>query len=80
VRGSVLVTIGPHVTRGQQIGRCGHSGFSTEPHLHFHAQDREDFYSSAGVPVVFADLVVDSAAALVEYAVHQPTNQVTETA
>jgi murein DD-endopeptidase MepM/ murein hydrolase activator NlpD len=59
VRGSVPLQIGQRVARGQEIGRCGHSGTSTEPHLHFHVQDREDFFSSAGVPVVFADLAVD---------------------
>jgi len=61
VRSSVLVEVGQHVTRGQPIGRCGHTGMSTEPHLHFHVQDRKDFFSSAGVPIVFADLVVDGA-------------------
>jgi hypothetical protein len=40
---------------------------STEPHLHFHVQDREDFYSSAGVPIVFADLVVDGAPTVAAY-------------
>lgn len=67
VRGSVLVTVGQRVARGQPIGRCGHSGMSTEPHLHFHVQDREDFYSSAGVPIVFADLVVDGAPTTTAY-------------
>jgi len=59
VRGSVLVKVGEHVTRGQQLGRCGHTGHSTEPHLHFHIQDREDFFTAVGVPVTFIDLVVD---------------------
>ncbi|MYK87537.1 MAG: M23 family metallopeptidase [Acidobacteria bacterium] len=39
IRGSVTVAPGDRVTRGQVIGRCGHSGHSTEPHLHFHLQD-----------------------------------------
>jgi murein DD-endopeptidase MepM/ murein hydrolase activator NlpD len=51
--------VGQHVARGEEIGRCGHSGHSTEPHLHFQVQDRADFFSSAGVPVVFEHLAVD---------------------
>lgn len=59
VRDSVLVAVGDTVSRGQQLGRCGHTGMSTEPHLHFHVQDRPSFFDSAGVPIVFADLLVD---------------------
>ena len=67
VRGSVLVTPGQHVVRGQPIGRCGHSGNSVEPHLHFHLQDREDFFTAAGLPVRFADAVANGHAAGEEY-------------
>lgn len=67
VRGRVRVEVAERVVSGQEIGRCGHSGLSTEPHLHFQVQDREDFYSSAGVPVVFADVVVDGAETAAAY-------------
>lgn len=50
---SVQVSEGEKVTRGQQIGRCGHSGNSTEPHLHFHVQDRRNFFLGMGLPVYF---------------------------
>jgi murein DD-endopeptidase MepM/ murein hydrolase activator NlpD len=33
--GSVSVRVGDTVVRGQTIGRCGASGNSVEPHLHF---------------------------------------------
>lgn len=34
--GSLPVGLGDAVARGQAIGRSGNSGYSTEPHLHFH--------------------------------------------
>ncbi|ELZ06873.1 M23 family metallopeptidase [Natrialba aegyptia] len=52
-RGSVAVEPGERVDRGQRIARCGHSGNSTEPHLHFHVQDRPNFFLGAGLPVQF---------------------------
>ncbi|MFH5798481.1 M23 family metallopeptidase [Haladaptatus sp. CMAA 1911] len=52
-RGSVTVTEGDRVERGQRVGRCGHSGNSTEPHLHFHVQDRPNFYLGMGLPIRF---------------------------
>ena len=39
-RGSVRVRPGQRVRRGETLGRCGNSGNSSEPHLHFHVQDR----------------------------------------
>lgn len=59
IPGSVAVDVGDTVAQGQPIGRCGHSGFSTEPHLHFHFQDGPDFFTAAGVPLPFADVAVD---------------------
>jgi hypothetical protein len=57
--GSVSVRAGERVERGQQVGRCGNSGNSTEPHLHYHVQDRRSFYSGMGLPVAFSDVEVD---------------------
>ncbi len=57
--GSVTVEEGDRVERGQQVGRCGHSGNSTEPHLHFQLQDRPSFYLSAGLPITFSHVVID---------------------
>ena len=57
--GSVRVKQGELVERGQEIGRCGNSGHSTEPHLHFHVQDRADFFEASGVPVAFDDIAVN---------------------
>ena len=57
--GSVRVRVGERVARGQEVGRCGNSGHSTEPHLHFQVQDRADFFKAAGLPVAFDGVSVD---------------------
>lgn len=59
IPGSVRVAVGEQVTQGQEIGRCGNSGHSTEPHLHFHLQDRADFFKAAGLPVAFDGVSID---------------------
>ena len=59
--GSVAVRTGEAVACGQPVGRCGSSGASTEPHLHFHVQKGRSFYSSPGVPVRFADVCAEPA-------------------
>ncbi|MEQ9398663.1 MAG: peptidoglycan DD-metalloendopeptidase family protein [Longimicrobiales bacterium] len=57
--GTVAVRPGVRVSAGTLLGRCGHTGHSSEPHLHFHVQDRRDFFTGSGLPVRFADLTVD---------------------
>jgi len=59
IPGSITVGVGERVSRGQQIGRCGNSGNSSEPHLHFQVQDRADFFEAAGLPVAFDGVSVD---------------------
>lgn len=55
---SMQVSVGDRVTKGQQIARCGHTGHSTEPHLHFHIQDSADPYHGMGLPVAFSDVSI----------------------
>ncbi|MGX5914835.1 M23 family metallopeptidase [Aliidiomarina sp. Khilg15.8] len=56
IRGSIPVKEGESVKQGQPIGQCGHSGHSSEPHLHFHLQDTPSFYNSMGLPIRFCGL------------------------
>lgn len=51
--GSITVKTGDMVVAGQKIGDCGHSGHSSEPHLHFQLQDRADFYTAISLPIKF---------------------------
>ena len=63
VRGSITVAPGDRVDRGQVLGHCGHTGHSTEPHLHFHLQDSANLFRGMGLPVRFSHLFVDGKAA-----------------
>lgn len=51
--GSVTVEVGQRVQVGEEIGRCGNSGNSTEPHLHIQAMDGTDVEHASAVPVTF---------------------------
>lgn len=61
VPGSLLVQLGDQVTSGQPLGRCGNSGHSSEPHLHFHLQDGARLGEGVGLPAQFQDYVADGA-------------------
>jgi murein DD-endopeptidase MepM/ murein hydrolase activator NlpD len=55
LRPGLLVHRGQEVKQGQPLGRCGNSGNSLEPHLHFQFQDDPDLFRANGLPVQFAD-------------------------
>jgi murein DD-endopeptidase MepM/ murein hydrolase activator NlpD len=46
---SVTVETGDTVAAGDVIGRCGNSGNSSEPHLHYQLMDRRNFWIAAGL-------------------------------
>jgi murein DD-endopeptidase MepM/ murein hydrolase activator NlpD len=56
---SVTVEPGDVVARGDVVGRCGNSGTSSEPHLHFQLMDRANFWTAAGLVPRFVDVTVD---------------------
>jgi Peptidase family M23 len=53
-KGSITVRVGDEVKAGQVIARCGNSGYSTEPHLHFQLQDSANFFMAKGLPIRIA--------------------------
>jgi murein DD-endopeptidase MepM/ murein hydrolase activator NlpD len=56
IPGSLQVKAGEAVKAGQVIGKLGHSGNSSEPHLHFQVMDGPDPLMSAGLPVRFKNV------------------------
>ncbi|MFF3754220.1 M23 family metallopeptidase [Streptomyces sp. NPDC002018] len=49
-RGSLQVRAGDRVRTGQVLARCGNSGNSTEPHVHFQLMDHPDPDVARGIP------------------------------
>ncbi len=54
-QGSVRVTKGDVVTAGQEVGLCGNSGNTSEPHLHFHMQTSPRLGQGEGLPAQFTN-------------------------
>lgn len=61
-QGSVRVKTGDSVSAGTELGRCGNSGNTSEPHLHFHLQNHPRFGEGDGLPAFFKDYVADGKA------------------
>ncbi|HEX8134000.1 MAG TPA: M23 family metallopeptidase [Actinomycetes bacterium] len=57
--GSVAVTRGQQVRAGEVLGRVGHTGNSTAPHLHFQLMDSGDPLRARGIPCAFAAYLVE---------------------
>lgn len=57
IPGSIKVKVGQKVRAGQVLGRCGNSGNSSEPHIHFQLQDGASM-NSFGIEPVFSGVEV----------------------
>jgi hypothetical protein len=51
--GSIQVSAGQSVKKGEVVGRVGGSGNSYAPHLHFQLMDRSDISTANGLPCAF---------------------------
>jgi murein DD-endopeptidase MepM/ murein hydrolase activator NlpD len=54
--GSLQVKRGEKVSQGQVLGLCGNSGNSSEPHLHFHLQDKATLQDGLGITPYFTNV------------------------
>lgn len=52
-RDSVAVRVADVVQAGDEIGRCGNSGNSTQPHVHVQVTDSVDWLFARGLPLTF---------------------------
>lgn len=57
--GSLKVKKGDKVRARQAIARCGNSGNTSEPHVHYHLQNGATLENVDGLPAFFVDLIVD---------------------
>jgi hypothetical protein len=56
--GTMSVSTGQVVRGGEVVGRVGHTGNSTAPHLHFQLMDSADPLQAQGIPCAFAEYFV----------------------
>ncbi|MGE7930611.1 M23 family metallopeptidase [Lysinibacillus xylanilyticus] len=54
-KNSILVKSGDTVTEGQLIGKCGNSGNSSEPHIHFQVMDSQNIVYGKSIRILFKD-------------------------
>ena len=52
-KGSIIVSSGDTVTKGQEIGKAGNSGASDLPHLHYQLQGTSGILGELGLPAQF---------------------------
>lgn len=60
-KGTILVSVGDMVTKGQEVGKAGNSGNSTGPHLHYHLQNTPEYLDAIGLPAQFINYSANDA-------------------
>ncbi|WP_102692203.1 M23 family metallopeptidase [Rummeliibacillus pycnus] len=55
-KNSILVKPNEVVSEGQVIGKCGNSGNSSEPHIHFQVMDALDIDTAKSIRIQFKNI------------------------
>ncbi len=55
---SIRVKVADTVKKGQVLGRCGNSGNSSEPHIHYHLQNTPVIQDGTGIKCFFSSIEV----------------------
>ncbi len=58
-KGSIIVSVGDTVVKGQEVGKAGNSGNSSGPHLHYHLQNTPEYLNGIGLPAQFVNYYAD---------------------
>ncbi len=58
-KGTIIVSVGDTVVKGQEVGKAGNSGNSTGPHLHYHLQNTPEYLDGIGLPAQFTGYFAD---------------------
>lgn len=58
-KGSIIVSVGDTVIKGQEVGKAGNSGSSTIPHLHYQLEGTSGQLGGLGLPAQFLDYYED---------------------
>ncbi len=58
-QGSLEVAVGERVRAGDPVGRCGNSGNTTEPHLHYQLQAGRALFGAEALPAQFLNYTAD---------------------
>ncbi|MGK0386431.1 MAG: hypothetical protein ACI849_001047 [Patiriisocius sp.] len=59
-KGTIIVSVGDTVAKGQEVGKAGNSGNSTGPHVHYHIQNTPNYLDGIGLPAQFLNYYEDN--------------------